>query len=218
MRGEMSKIQLYHSVDARSFRVLWALEALTVPYDLHVLAFPPRFADPSYLEVNPLGTIPFFIDGETHMTESPAICHYLAEKYGKGLSVAMNEPDYGRYFNFLHFGETTLTVPQTMILRYSKLEPLDRQSPQIVEDYTRWFFARLKGLQTGLKGRTYLCANRFTAADISVGYALMLAEIIGISDKFSPEITAYYEKLKQEPSYLKAKAVQVPYGKGLIFS
>ena len=174
----MSKIQLYHCIDARSFRVLWALEALTVPYDLHVLAFPPRFADPSYLEVNPLGTIPFLIDGETHMTESSAICHYLAEKYGKGLSVAMNEPDYGRYLNFLHFGETTLTVPQTLILRYSKLEPLDRQSPQIVEDYTRWFFARLKGLQAGLKGRTYLCANRFTAADISVGYALMLAEIM----------------------------------------
>jgi glutathione S-transferase len=204
----MSKIQLYHSVDARSFRVLWALEALQIPYDLHEMPFPPRFTTPDYMAINPLGTIPFLIDGATTMSESPAICHYLAEKYGKDLSVSINEPDYGRYLNFLHFGETTLTVPQTLILRYSQFEPDDRKSAQIVEDYTRWFFARLKGLQAGLQNRRYLAAERFTVADISVGYALILAEILKISGSFSPEIANYLARLKEEPSFIRAKAAQ----------
>ena len=74
-------ITLYHCVDARSFRALWALEEVGVPYELKILPFPPRYFAREYLEVNPLGTIPFMIDGETRMTESAAICQYLADRY-----------------------------------------------------------------------------------------------------------------------------------------
>ena len=66
-------ITLYHCVDARSFRALWALEEVGVPYELRMLPFPPRYLQREYLKVNPLGTIPLMIDGETRMTESAAI-------------------------------------------------------------------------------------------------------------------------------------------------
>ena len=58
-------IRLYHCADARSFRPLWALEELGLPYELHILKFPPRLRQPEYLEVNPLGTIPAMKDGDT---------------------------------------------------------------------------------------------------------------------------------------------------------
>lgn len=35
-------MKLYHSVDARSLRPLWALEEMGLPYELEVLPFPPR--------------------------------------------------------------------------------------------------------------------------------------------------------------------------------
>ena len=51
-------ISLYHCVAARSFRPLWALEELSLNYELKMLAFPPRAIDKGYLRLNPLGTVP----------------------------------------------------------------------------------------------------------------------------------------------------------------
>src|SRR5258706_15632097 len=76
-------ITLYHCDGARSFRPLWMLEELGLPYELKMLPFPPRVFAKEYLALNPLGTIPFMLDGETKMTESSGICHYLGTKYGR---------------------------------------------------------------------------------------------------------------------------------------
>ena len=62
-------ITLYHCHAARSFRPLWMLEELGLAYDLKMLPFPPRVLAKEYLALNPLGTIPLMIDGETKMTE-----------------------------------------------------------------------------------------------------------------------------------------------------
>ena len=56
-------ITLYHCVSARSFRPLWMLEELQAPYLLQMLPFPPRALQRSYLDLNPLGTVPLLVDG-----------------------------------------------------------------------------------------------------------------------------------------------------------
>ena len=166
-------IELYHCPDARSFRALWTLEELGLDYELHLLPFPPRARAPEYLQVNPLGTIPAMIDGPTFMTESAAIVQYLVTRYGPNeLAVGVQDAAYGAWLNWLHFGEATLTFPQTLVLRYRRLEP--GKAEQVADDYAKWFLARLRPW-TGRCGRRWLCAGRFTAADISVGYALLLA-------------------------------------------
>ncbi|KMO40466.1 glutathione S-transferase [Methylobacterium variabile] len=202
-------MKLHHCVGARSFRPLWALEALELPYTLAMLPFPPRARAKEYFALNPLGTIPLLEDGATRMTESAAICEYLAARHGAGtLGVRPDEAEYGRYLNALHFGEATLTFPQTLVLRYGRFEPPERRAPGIVEDYTRWFLSRLKGFGEVLGGRSYICAGRFTAADISVGYALMLAEFAGLGDQLPDFAKAYWEGLKAEPSYARALAAE----------
>jgi glutathione S-transferase len=202
-------IRLYHCVDARSFRPLWALEEVGVPYELHLLPFPPRVLSKAYLDINPLGTIPAFFDGETAMTESSAIVEYVAVRYGADhLAVAPDHPEFGRYLNYLHFGEATLTFPQTLVLRYTRLEPRDRRQPQVAEDYRKWFLARLRGVERALAGRDWLCADRFTGADISVGYALLLAQSLDISDAFSEPVAAYWARLQCRDGFQRAKAAQ----------
>ena len=74
-------MKLWHCQDARSLRALWALEEMGLPYELEVMPFPPRFLHAGYLEVNPLGTVPYFVDGDHALTESSGICHYLVERY-----------------------------------------------------------------------------------------------------------------------------------------
>jgi glutathione S-transferase len=202
-------ITLYHCMSARSFRPLWMLEELQAPYRLTMLPFPPRVLDRSYLDINPLGTVPALFDGETQMTESAAMCQYLAARFAPTpLDVAPAEPDYGRYLNYLHFGEATLTFPQTLVLRYAYFEPAERRNPQVAEDYSKWFLARLRTLEPYLGEHDYLAANRFTGADISVGYALLLAEHLGLQQRFSPGVAHYWERLRGRPGFLRAMAAQ----------
>lgn len=204
-------IELYHCHDARSFRALWALEEMGLPYRLHLLSFPPRVLQPDYLEQNPLGTIPLLIDGEVRMTESAAIPHYLATRYGPTpLAVGVDEPDYGLWLDWLHRSEATLTFPLTIVLRYTSLEPEERRLQQAADDYTQWFLSRLRHLTRALGDREWLCAGRFTMADLCVGYALLFARTLGLEHKFSPEIAAYWDRIAARPAFLKAKAAQEP--------
>lgn len=198
-------ITLYHCISARSFRPLWMLEELGLAYELIVLPFPPRAVARAYMEVNPLGTIPLMVDGTTRMTESAAICQYLCATHApNALQIEANEPDFGAYLNYLHFGEATLTFPQTLVLRYARFEPEHRRLPAVAQDYTKWFLARLRTLEPLLASQPYLCASRFTAADVSVGYALMLAEQIGLANQFTPAVAAYWQRLQQRGAYQRA--------------
>lgn len=199
---------LYHCADARSFRALWALEELGVPYELKLLPFPPRVRAPEYLAENPLGTIPLLVDGATRMTESSAIVQYLAVKHGGPLLVSPDDPAYGAWLNWLYLGEATLTFPQTLVLRYTRLEPRERRNLQVAEDYSRWFMARLRAVDTALQTAEHLCAGRFTAADISVGYALLLAQTLGLHERFSPAVAAYWARLQERDGFKRAKAAQ----------
>jgi len=82
------------------------------------------------------------IDGETRMTESSGICHYLGTKYGPTpLIVGVGEPAYGAFLNWMYFSDATLTFPQTLVLRYSQLEPEEQRNPQVAGDYAKWFLA-----------------------------------------------------------------------------
>jgi glutathione S-transferase len=196
-------------MSARSLRPLWTLEEMQLPYALKMLPFPPRALERSYLDVNPLGTVPALFDGDTVMTESAAICHYLVSRHGpSSLNVTADEADYGSFLNYLHFGEATLTFPQTLLLRYGRFEPPERRQPQVVADYSKWFLARLKSLEARLSANQVLCAGRFTVADISVGYACLLAEHLGLADSFTPAVAAYWQRLRVRPGFVRAMQAQ----------
>lgn len=202
-------IHLHHCVSARSFRPLWMLEELRRPYQLHMLPFPPRVHARAFLDLNPLGTVPLLVHGETRMTESGAMCQYLAALQPEaGLGVAPGDPAFGGYLNWLHMSDATLTFPLTLVLRYTHFEPPERLQPQVAQDYGRWFLARLRAVEAALGQGDWLCAGRFTAADVAVGYALLLAWHLGLEPQFGPATRAYWERLRQRPAYQRALAAQ----------
>jgi glutathione S-transferase len=175
-------------------------------YDLKMVAFPPRFREENYLAINPLGTVPAFFDGEARMTESAAICQYLVTKYGPtALAVGPHEADYAAYLNFLVMAEATLTFPQTVVLRYTMLEPEERRVPQAAADYAQWFASRFKAAVT-LMGPHYACAGRFTAADISLAYAVRLANAIGLADAVPARAQDYLAFLSERDGFKRAVA------------
>jgi glutathione S-transferase len=205
----VATMKLYHCADARSLRPLWTLEELGLDYELVNMRFPPRTAYPGYLAINPLGTVPTFVDGELTMTESSGICHYLVERHAPNeLRVDPADPAYGDYLNWLYRSDATLTFPQTIVLRYSRLEPRERRLPQAVEDYSIWYLSRLRAVEATLEDRDYLCAGRFTIADIAVHFALYLGETLDLAERYKPNCRRYLERLKERDGFQRALARQ----------
>ena len=201
-------LTLYHCARSRGLRPLWAIAEMGLECDLKLLPFPPREKADGYLEVNPLGTVPMLVDGDVTMTESAGIAQYLVTRYGPtSLAVAPDEPDYGHYIDFLHHSDATLTFPQTVFIRFCKFEKELGLAPA-GEAYADWFVARLVKIDERLQEREYLCANRFTAADIAVGYALYLARMIGLGERMSPRVNAYLDRLIARDGFRKAAQME----------
>lgn len=123
--------------------------------------------------------------------------------------VAADEKDFGSFLNWTHFGEATLTFPQTIVLRYERFETAERRLPQAATDYRRWFLGRLRTLAPHLAEREYLCADRFTVADISIGYALLLAGFLGMEADFPEPVQRYWQRLQQRDGFKRAQQAEL---------
>ena len=195
---------LYTCANSRGLRATWAAEEAGVALDLKMLPFPPRFRAPEFMEINPLGTVPILIDGETRMTESCAIAHYLAVRAGREeLIVGPEEADYGNYLDYTYHADATITFPQTVYMRFALFEK-DKGWAEAGEAYAKWFWKRLIKVEERLKEREFLCADRFTVADICVGYALVLAKTMGLDEGVPDSLKAYRERLTARPGYQAA--------------
>ena len=202
----MTKPVLYTCARSRGLRATWAAEEAGADVDLKILPFPPRFQAPEYLEVNPLGTVPLLVDGEARMTESCAIAHYLASKDGASdLVVSPGENDYAAYCDFTYHADATITFPQTVYMRFAIFEK-DKGLEEAGHAYAKWFHKRLVKLEERLATREFLVADRFTVADICCGYALILADAVGLDEGVPASLKQYRARLIERPAYKRAFA------------
>jgi glutathione S-transferase len=207
-------MKLWHCSGARSLRPLWALEEMGLEYELEVMPFPPRIFQREYLDTNSLGTIPFFVDGDTQMTESAGICQYLVDRYQRyDFGLQPDHPEYGAYLNWLHHSDATLTFPQTIAMRYYYLEPTPEKQA-VADDYAKWFIVRLKRLNAHLENHDYLVDNRFTVADIAVGYALFLGVALKLDERYTPQARDYLARLMERPAFVRANEFGEPVALG----
>ena len=197
---------LYTCAGSRGLRATWAAEEAGVDVELKLLPFPPRFTAPEYLETNPLGTVPMLVEDEVQMTESCAIAHYLATKGSDAsLTVAPGESDYPAYLDFTYHADATVTFPQTVYMRFALFEK-DKGWGEAGEAYAKWFWKRLVKLEQRLETREFLCADRFTVADICCGYALILAGRVGLDEGVPQSLRDYRDRLTAREGYRRAVA------------
>ncbi len=164
--------------EGRGFRVVWLLEEMGLAYKLRPVDLMAGVEnDTEFLAINPAGFIPAIQDGEITMVESIAIMEYLMARYGPTpLAPSPNDPAFPAYQQFLHLGEAGLAFPVNVAVASHILAPeAERQNWS-----TRWaleIFESRRGLVTRqLAHSPYLAGDRFTAADISVTYALEFAQ------------------------------------------
>lgn len=205
-RSQMSNPILYTCARSRGLRATWAAEEAHVELDLDMLPFPPRYAAPEYLEINPLGTVPLLLHGHAAMTESCAIAVYLASIGNMPeLLLDPTEPDYAAFLDYTYHADATITFPQTVFMRFALFEK-ERGLEEAGHAYAKWFHKRLVKVEQRLETREYLCADRFTVADICVGYALILAESVGLDEGVPDPLKVYRDRLKARDGYTRAVA------------
>jgi len=202
----MTRPTLYTCAGSRGLRCTWAAEEAGVELALKILPFPPRHKAPAYLDINPLGTVPLLLDGDVTMTESCAIAHYLGVTgAAKGLVVEPGEADCGAYLDYTYHADATLTFPQTVYMRFALFEA-DKGWGEAGKAYAKWFYKRLVKIEDRLAGREYLCADRFTVADVCVGYALILAAKVGLDEGVPDALKAYRDRVTSREAYKVAVA------------
>jgi glutathione S-transferase len=164
--------------EGRGFRVVWLLEEIGVAYRLRpvdLLAGVEK--DPEFLAINPGGFIPAIQDGDVTMVESIAIMEYLLARHGPTpLAPDPHDPAFPTYQQFLHLGEAGLAVPINYVSSARNFAPQADRQNWSARGALETFESRLRLVTRQLERSPYLAGERFTAADISVTYALTLAQ------------------------------------------
>ena len=192
----------------RGFRVLWLLEEMGLPYQLHwVDLLKGAEADAAFIAVNPAGFIPAMVDGDVQMVESIAIMEYLMARYGPTpLAPAPHDPTFPLYQQFLHLGEAGLAASAYFVVGARLFAPEDQRDNWSANQALGTFNSRLGLVTRRLQQSPCLAGDAFTAADISVVYGL---ELGGHNAKIplGPVETAYMTRIAERPAYQRAKAL-----------
>ena len=196
-------ITLYGSVFSRTFTARWILTELNLPYRLEVVDI--RKGDqkkPEYLKINPMGKVPAIKDGDVIVTETAAICLYLADRYGYGtLAPKIEDPLRGPYCRWLIFANTVL-------------EPgiwLGKNDDPDAGRSVGWgrYETVMDVAEQALTPGPYLLGERFTAADVAFGAVLSVA-MFNKRVEERPAFLAYIEKLNARAANQRAGAENWP--------
>lgn len=191
--------------EGRGFRVVWLLEEMGLPYRLRpvdLLAGVEK--DPEFLAINPAGFIPALQDGSVTLVESIAIMEYLMGRYGPTpLAPDPKDADFPAYQQFLHLGEAGLAASMFFVVVARNLAPPDKRDNWSAAHAREVFDSRLGLVRRQLARSPYLAGERFTAADISVTFALDLAQW-GAGVTLGEAESAYVTRTRARAAYQRA--------------
>ncbi len=197
-------LKIFHNPRSRSFRIVWLAEEMGLPYEIRA----ETLGKPSValLAANPTGKLPTILDGETAMNESPAIMHYLTQKYGPTpLALTPQDARYADYLQFLIFGEASMAAPMNPLLRTLFSAPEDQKQNFTVEAAKNIFRRCVNDVEAQLRKGDYL-AGDFSAADISVGWSLGFGAVLGLDADYSLRVREYFSRLQARPAFKSALA------------
>lgn len=166
-------ITVFGGQTSRSIRVVWLLEEMRLPYSVRQVDMLSDVPDEEFLAANPANYIPVLRDGDVTMVESIAIMEYLMGRYGPTpLAPAPDDPAFPAYQQFLHLGEAGLATLMMVPVVSRFLAPEAERDNWGARQALFWAEKRLKLVRRQLAQSTWIAGEAFTAADISMTYAL----------------------------------------------
>lgn len=194
-------ITLYTNPMSRGRIVRWMLEELGLSYETKILNYATSMKSAEYLAINPMGKVPAIQHGTTIITETAAICAYLAETFKDAGLAPQNDAERGAYYRWLFFAAGPLEQAFNLKMLGTEITPDNEKflgcgNPQTTIDV----------LANALSNNTYICGERFTAADVYVGSHIGFGMQFNTLEK-RPEFIKYWELLNNRPAKLKANEI-----------
>ncbi|MGI9384412.1 MAG: glutathione S-transferase family protein [Methyloligellaceae bacterium] len=193
-------IKLYWCPRSRAARAMWMLEEIGADYEVVTVDIrdPAAKATLGFRMASPMGKVPALADGDVMLSDSAAICLYLADRFpDAGLAPAIDEPLRARYLYWMVF------TPGVM-------------EPAMAEKFGGWetnpvshgwgdYDSMLRTLEAGLTPGPWLLGERFSAADILVGSSVHFMNVFGVLPD-NPTLKAYEARCLERPAYQCALA------------
>jgi glutathione S-transferase len=199
----MADYTFYTNPMSRGQIARWALHEVEADYEQVLVDFTAKPA--ALLEVNPMGKVPTLVhrsdDGPKVVTESAAICHYLAEMH-PGAGLLPQDEEMADYFRWLFFAAGP--VEQAITARNFGFDPAEPQQQGTVGFGS--FDRTMNTLERHVAGGEYVCGERFTMADVYVGSMIDWGLNFGIMPP-NMAFVSYVERLRARDAYREAKAI-----------
>jgi glutathione S-transferase len=192
----MTDITLYASIASRSFTAFWMLEELAIPYTWKETDIKERqHKSPEYLKINPSGRVPAIAVDGIVVTERPAICAYLADRFSYGeLAPRIEAPERGPYLKWLVYAGTVLDP--ALAMARGGIEPRPDFTWNALDAVT----TEIAG---ALDGTAWVLGDRFSAADVMLGSVIAMALYNGLMPEHET-VRAYNDRLMARPACQRA--------------
>ncbi|MXP64388.1 glutathione S-transferase family protein [Roseomonas sp. M0104] len=182
--------------------VRWALEESGQPYRTEIVEYGPAMQAPGFRALNPMGKVPVLSHGGTVVTETAAICAYLADAFPAAqLAPAVEDRRRGPYYRWLFFaaGPVEAAVSNAAC---GFVVPEEKRA--MVGHGT--LAAVLDVLEGAVSRGDYLLGDRFTMADLYLGSQVGWGMMFGMVER-RPAFERYWERLAARPAALRARQI-----------
>jgi glutathione S-transferase len=199
-RPVADELVLYTNPQSRGRIARWMLEEVGEPYRTEVLDYATTMKAPAYLAINPMGKVPALRHGAVAVTETAAICAYLADAFPQArLAPPPGDRRRAPYYRWLFFaaGPIEAAVSNKAL---GFVVPPERER---MIGYGRIELV-MSALEAALSRSDYLTGDQFTAADLYVGSALGFGMMFGTIEK-RPVFDQYWQRLSARPACKRAK-------------
>ena len=202
MANESKTLRIFHAPNTRGIRPIWLCEELGLPYEVVPVDFSAEYrASPEWRALNPVGKVPVLQDGDLTMMESGAMVDYILARYANGaFDLAPDHPEYAHLRQWMWFAEATLARPLGEIVNHGREFAGAARIDAVVTEMADRSVMSLEAVGEHLASRSYLVADTFTAADIMMGYSLLIGRLL-VADRFPASLADYWERLSARPAF-----------------
>jgi glutathione S-transferase len=175
------------------------LEEAGIDYGMELVEIrsPDRKDSSEFLAASPMGKVPAIVDGDAAMSESAAICLYVADRYCTGsLAPALDDPRRGKYLYWAMY--TPAVIEPAMAEKFSKMEP------SRVRNGWGDFEQMIRVFDEGLEGKDWILGSQFTAADVMLGSSAVFMRIFEMLPD-TKNIGGYADRCRERPAFQRAE-------------
>ncbi len=196
------ELVFYTNPMSRGRIVRWMLEEVGRPYRTELLEYATTLKAPAYLAVNPMGKVPALRHGDAVVTETAAICAYLADAFpDAGLAPPPGDRRRAPYYRWLFFGAGPVeAAASNKAMGFVVPEGQERMAGYGSLD------AVLNTLEAAVSGDDYLVGDSFSAADVYLGAHIGWGMMFGTIEK-RPAFERYWARISERPAARRAREI-----------